>query len=364
MTNGPLTQYRERLAAGLLQHDPAQAFAVERLQILANRLCDWDAASQSSILDLLLGRRVPVPCGLYLFGGVGRGKTLLMDLFFETVQFAPKRRVHFHPFMREVHALMRQMRNHHQADPVEAVADTLTEQMRLLCLDELHVNDITDAMILGRLFTALFKRNLVLVATSNAAPDELYKDGLNRALFLPFVELVKDKMEVLQLEAQRDYRRTGFANTPHYFTPADERARVQMDHLWTRLAGGVPPHEGGLDVAGRHLVIPRMGGGMVRFGFEDLCAQPLGTADYLALCSHFHTFFIDDIPQLAPEQHNEARRFIKLIDTLYDQKRRLIVSCMVQPDEIYTNGPGASQFTRTASRLAEMRQSNWLPEDC
>ncbi len=362
MTIGPLAAYRARIASGELKSDPAQAYAAEQLQVLANRLKDWRSASSLPVLDLLLGRTKSVPRGLYLFGDVGRGKTMLMDLFFDHVEFEHKKRVHFHPFMREVHALIRQMRARDEGDPIPLVAREIMKDVRLLCLDELHVNDITDAMILGRLFAAMFARDLVVVATSNAAPGELYKDGLNRQLFLPFIELVEDKMEVLQLDARLDYRRDSFLNTPHYFIPANEQTRRQLDEIWTRFAGGVPPHDGGLDVGKRRIAIPAMGGGMARFDFADLCGQPLGANDYLALCEHFHTFFIDDIPQLTPERHNEARRFIRLIDTLYDQKRRLIVSCAVEPDEIYVEGPGAEEFTRTASRLTEMRQSDWPPE--
>ncbi|MCF6200227.1 MAG: AFG1 family ATPase [Hyphomicrobiaceae bacterium] len=363
MKNGPLAQYRALIASGELRTDPAQAFAAEQLQVLANRLRDWESSSGMVVLDLLLGRKTGVPHGLYLFGDVGRGKTMLMDLFFETVDFPHKKRLHFHPFMREVHGLIKEMRASKEGgDPIALVADELMCKTRLLCLDELHVNDITDAMILGRLFAALFERDLVVVATSNAAPDELYKNGLNRQLFLPFIELVNEKMDVLQLDAQLDYRRDKFQNTPHYFTPADDAARRQLDEIWTHLAGGVAPHDGGLDVGGRRIVIPRMGGGMARFSFDDLCGQPLGANDYLALCEHFHTFFIDDIPQLTRDRPGEARRFIKLIDTLYDQKRRLIVSCMVEPDEIYKEGLGADEFARTSSRLTEMRQSDWPGE--
>ena len=362
MINGPLAAYRARIANGELKSDPAQAYAAEQLQLLDNRLKDWDNSSKMYVLDLLLGRATSVPRGLYLFGDVGRGKTMLMDLFFDSVDFDSKKRLHFHPFMREVHGLIKQMRGRDEGDPIPLVADAIMADTRLLCLDELHVNDITDAMILGRLFTAMFERDLVVVATSNAAPGELYKNGLNRQLFLPFIALVEEKMDVLQLDARLDYRRDNFLNTPHYYTPANQQTRAQLDEIWRMFAGGVPPHDGGLDVGKRRIKIPSMGGGMARFDFDDLCGVALGANDYLALSEHFHTFFIDDIPQIAADRHNEARRFIKLIDTFYDQKRRLIVSCMVEPDEIYVDGPGADEFTRTASRLTEMRQSDWPPE--
>ena len=361
MSKGPLATYRARLADGRLKSDPAQARAVEQLQLLGNRLKDWRTSGGMQILDLLRGRTTRVPRGLYLFGDVGRGKTMLMDLFYESIDFPQRKRVHFHPFMREIHSLIRQMRARHEGDVMPMVADAMMAQTRLLCLDELHVSDIADAMILGRLFEALFARDLVVVATSNTPPAGLYKDGLNRSLFLPFIELIEDKMEVLQLDAQLDYRRDHFLNTPHFFIPADARARRQLDELWAHLAGGVPPHGGGLEVAGRRIPIPRMGGGMARFSFADLCSKPLGSSDYLALCEHFHTFFLEDIPQLPPERYNEARRFIKLVDTLYDQKRRLIASSMVEPDEIYVAGKGADEFTRTSSRLTEMRRSDWPP---
>ena len=359
MKKGPLAVYRAWIAAGELRSDRAQAHAAEQLQLLANRLTDWENSGSLRVLNEWLGRAQKVPRGLYMFGDVGRGKTMLMDLFYETVDFPDKKRLHFHPFMRNVHALIKEMRARDEGDPIPLVAQELMRDTDLLCLDELHVNDITDAMIVGRLFTHMFEHGLILVATSNAAPGDLYKDGLNRSLFMPFIELVEKKMEVLQLDAQLDYRRANFQNTPHYFTPADDRARLQLDDIWRQFAGGAAPHDGGLDVGSRRIHIPSMGGGMARFGFADLCDQPLGANDYLALCEHFHTFFIDDIPQLSADRHNEARRFIKLIDTLYDQKRRLIASCMVEPDEIYVDGRGAEEFTRTSSRLTEMRQSDW-----
>lgn len=362
MVEGPLAAYRARIAVGELKSDPAQAYAVEQLQLLANRLADWDSSSKLRVLSLLLGRAQDVPLGLYMFGDVGRGKTMLMDLFFDHVDIAKKKRLHFHPFMRDVHALIKEMRHNHSGDPIPLVAEAIMKDTSLLCLDELHVNDITDAMILGRLFSTMFDKDLVVVATSNSAPGDLYKNGLNRSLFLPFIELVGKKMDVLQLDARLDYRRYDFQNTPHFFTPADKKARCRLDQLWFEWAGHVTPHSGGVDVGARRIIIPCMGGGMARFSFDDLCGQPLGAHDYLALCEHFHTFFIDDIPQLSSQRYNEARRFITLIDTFYDQKRRLIVSSMVEPDEIYVDGPGAVEFARTASRLTEMRQSTW-PEE-
>ena len=362
MQKGPLATYRTRISSGELRSDLAQACAAEQLQLLANRLADWKTSSNMRVLNLLLGRARDVPRGLYLFGDVGRGKTMLMDLFYESVDFVNKQRLHFHPFMRNVHMLIKEMRLRDEGDPIPLVADRILRDTSLLCLDELHVNDITDAMILGRLFTHMFERDLVVVATSNSAPGDLYKHGRNRQLFLPVIELVEEKMEVLQLDARLDYRRDNFQNTPHYFTPADDHTRRKLDDIWRLFAGGVPPHDGGLDVGNRRIAIPCMGGGMARFSFADLCGQPLGANDYLALCEHFHTFFIDDIPQLTSERYNEARRFMTLIDTFYDQKRRLIVSAMVEPDEIYRHGTGAQEFTRTASRLTEMRQSTW-PDD-
>jgi cell division protein ZapE len=359
MTEGPLAAYRARLAAGVLGPDPAQLYAAEQLQLLANRLADWQAARQLRILDLIRARRVEVPRGLYIFGGVGRGKTMLMDLFYEHVGFSPRQRLHFHPFMRRVHDLIKDYRKSGEGDPIPRVAARILEDGRLLCLDELHVSDITDAMILARLFTALFDKGLILVATSNAPPQQLYKDGLNRSLFLPFIDLVLQRMELLQLEAERDYRYDQFRRAQHYFTPADDTARAAMDALWAQWAGHVPAHAGGIEVAGRTVAIPMMGGGMARFGFADLCSKPLGANDYLALAEHFHTFFIDDVPMLPTGKADEARRFMVLIDTLYDKKRRLIISAMAEPEVLYTEGKGAVDFVRTASRLIEMRRADW-----
>ncbi len=361
-SQGPLATYRAFIADGRLKNDPAQYLAAEQLQLLADHLADRDSAAWMRVLDLLPGRRRPEPRGLYLFGDVGRGKTMLMDLFYENVEFSGKKRQHFHPFMRKVHALIKSKRHLETADPLKLVAREILQDTRLLCLDELHVNDIADAMILARLFDYLFRQGLILVATSNVPPSKLYENGLNRQLFLPFVALLESRMQILQLEAQRDYRRDGFQETPHYLTPADEHARRNMDAIWRRLAGGVPPHDGELKIGERRIAIPCMGGGMVRFSFGDLCDAPLGAGDYLALCEHFHTFFLDDVPQLSQEQYNASRRFMVLVDTLYDQRRRLVMSCMVEPDEIYTHGPGADEFARTASRLTEMRQSTWPDE--
>ena len=251
-----------------------------------------------------------MPRGLYLFGDVGRGKTMLMDLFYETVDFDNKKRLHFHPFMREVHRLIKQMRVRDEGDPIPLVAEAIMKDTSLLCLDELHVNDITDAMILGRLFAAMFERDLVVVATSNAAPGELYENGLNRQLFLPFIELVEEKMDVLQLDARLDYRRDNFLNTPHYYTPANAQTRQQLDEIWRRFAGGVPPHDGGLDVGARRINIPSVWAVAWRVLVLMICARSrLAPVIIWRLCEHFHTFFIDDIPQIAPDRHNEARRF-------------------------------------------------------
>jgi cell division protein ZapE len=359
MTEGPLAAYRARVAAGALGNDPAQLYAAQQLQLLANRLADWKAAQKRRVLDLVRARRVEVPRGLYMFGGVGRGKTMLMDLFYEHVGFAGRQRLHFHPFMRRVHALIKDYRRSGEGDPIPRVAAKLLEDGPLLCLDELHVADITDAMILARLFAALFDKGLILVATSNSAPQMLYKDGLNRGLFLPFIDLVLQRMDVLQLEAVRDYRYDQFRRAQHYFTPADDTARAAMDALWNEWAGHVPAHAGGIEVAGRRIAIPHMGGGMARFAFDDLCAQPLGANDYLALAEHFHTFFVDGVPVMSEADANAARRFMTLIDTLYDRRRRLIVSAMGEPDALYREGKGAGEFARTASRLNEMRRADW-----
>ncbi len=353
------SQYEERLALGEIEPDAAQRTVALKLDVLAQELEKLKPAGGR--LAGLLGRkdRDP-PKGLYIHGSVGRGKTMLMDLFFEDVAVEKKLRAHFHEFMADVHERIGEARKSVPGDPIPHVAAGIANSARLLCFDELHVTDIADAMILGRLFQGLFAAGVVMVATSNAEPQNLYKNGLNRQLFLPFVHLIMQRMEVVSLDAQKDYRLERLTGTPLYFTPADEKARASMDAQWERLTGRHPGKPQTIEFKGRKLVVPLASMGVARFSFDALCDRPLSSLDYLHLAHAFHTIMIDGIPKLTPERRDVARRFINLIDTLYDNKVCLIASAETEPDRLYTEGPGAELFERTASRLMEMRSERYL----
>jgi cell division protein ZapE len=358
MTNCLLDRYRGLAASGEIADDPAQALAVEKLQLLANRLVSYKPPARTDFFSFFTRRSGEVPKGLYIFGGVGRGKTMLMNMFFETAPLTAKRRLHFHAFMAEVHGRIARARAApagKNGDAVSQAAAGIAAETRLLCLDELFVTDIADATILSRLFSGFFAAGLVVVTTSNVPPAQLYKDGRNRDLFLPFIALVEDHMEVLELSAQRDYRQDKMADMPLYYVPADALARERMDLLWRGLAGEERDDPAALTVAGRVVTVPAAASGMARFSFADLCEAPLGAADYLEIARRFHTVFIDRVPVLTPEKRNAARRFITLIDTLYDNRVGLVISAGAEPGELYVAGDGADHFERTASRLTEMR---------
>ncbi|MEL6198464.1 MAG: cell division protein ZapE, partial [Pseudomonadota bacterium] len=291
--------------------------------------------------------------GLYLYGGVGRGKSMLMDLFFDGAPQANKRRVHFHAFMREIHVGVHIARESNVEDPIQPVADEVAEGATLLCFDEFQVSDITDAMILGRLFEALFARGVVVVATSNRPPDDLYKDGLNRGLFLPFIALLKERLDVVELVSETDYRR-GREGASRYFTPLDRGAEAAMDAAWAAATAGETPAPITLSVHGRRVRIEAATDEAGRASFEALCAVPLGPSDYLEIAARFSVFFIDAVPRLGPHNNNEAKRFVTLIDALYEAKTRLYLSAEGPAEQLYTEGKGAFEFARTASRLAEM----------
>jgi len=353
-------KYRELLHSGAIRPDPAQAMAVEKLQLLANRVARYRRPTRTDTFSFFTRKRGEVPCGLYIFGGVGGGKTMLMDLFFDSVAIDAKRRDHFHAFMADVHERAGHFRKTAKGDPIEQVGKDIAREARLLCFDEFHVTDIADAMILGRLFGVLFEAGVVLVATSNVPPRALYKDGLNRNLFEPFIAELEQRVELLELSAARDYRLEKLSGSPLYFCPPDESARAQMQELWTSLTGtqGGEPRE--IAVAGRCVHVPEAAMGAARFTFADLCVKPLGSNDYLALARSFHTLFIEGVPVMGPEKRNEARRFITLIDALYDAGTGLIISAEAEPEGLYKAGDGSFWFERTASRLMEMRSSDYL----
>ncbi|MFT5509502.1 MAG: cell division protein ZapE [Hyphomicrobiaceae bacterium] len=359
MQKSMVALYEDRIHESGLTRDAAQAELAKRFDELATSLHNWRPPGKG-LLGLFGGRGSPTPNGLYVHGSVGRGKTMLMDLFFDHVSFQPKRRLHFHEFMAETHDRIADARQASKGDPIPVVAEAIAAQSRLLCFDELHVTDIADAMILGRLFKALFADGVVVVATSNAAPHELYKNGLNRNLFVPFIKMIDTQMDVVHLDAAEDYRMLKLAGRPLYFSPADDQARVQMNEIWQSLTGidqGAPAE---LAVKGRSVAVPEAANGVARFDFRDLCALPLGANDYLSIARTYHTVMIDNIPVLGPAKRNEARRFINLIDTLYDAKVGLVVSAESDVEAIYKEGDGQFLFERTMSRLIEMRSESYL----
>ncbi len=367
---GPLPAYRARLAAGLLSTDPSQALAAERLQDLWRRLRGYDPRPRAAggRLSRLLRRRTVEggdedrPQGLYLVGEVGRGKSMLMDLFFEHAEVQRRRRVHFHAFMQDVHARMHAAKRADPdiADPIPPLADALAAEAALLCFDEFQVNDIADAMVLGRLFQALFARGVVVVATSNTPPDDLFKGKPGRDAFLPFIALLQRHLDVLVLDGGRDFRRDRLRGQRCWHVPPDRRAERALDEAFAALAG---PGEGGperLVVSGRTVRVPLALAGVCRWDFEALCGANLGPGDYLALATHYHALVLDAVPRLGPENYDRARRFITLVDALYEHRVTLVASAEARPDELYERGEGAKAFERTASRLEEMQAEGWM----
>jgi cell division protein ZapE len=364
-------QYAALVAAGEIERDAAQEDVAAQLTRLNERLAMHRLARKSSSLGWMFGKRVDHARelkGLYIWGDVGRGKTMLMDMFFATCPVQRKRRAHFHQFMLDVHERLnayRQKLKHGEtlaSDPIHMTAEDLAEEAWVLCFDEFHVTDIADAMILGRLFTRMFERGVVVVATSNVEPEELYKDGLNRALFIPFIVLLMERMDVVRLEARTDFRMEKLTGVNVWHVPANEAADRALDEAWRRLTGGRNGNALDLMVKGHHLHVPRAAMGVARFSFHDLCELPLGAIDYLRIAHDFHTVIIDHVPVMNFSTRNEAKRFIALIDTLYDRGVKLIASAAAEPDALYQADEGyeADEFKRTASRLVEMGSAEYL----
>jgi cell division protein ZapE len=364
-------RYAALVAEGEVERDPAQELIAAKLSRLEKRLEHHRLARKSSALGWLFGKSDkqdgPIK-GLYVYGEVGRGKTMLMDLFFASSTVRRKRRAHFHEFMADVHERLNTVRQEMKAgrvandDPIKHVAAALAEEAWLLCFDEFHVTDIADAMILGRLFTRLFADGVVLVATSNVVPDELYKEGLNRALFVPFIALLQEHVEVTKLEAPKDFRLEKLNQQPVWYVPADEDAEVALDNAWQRLTGVLNGTPTEIAAKGRVIRVPEAAKGVARFSFAQLCEQPLGASDYLRIAREFHTLIVEAIPVMDWPQRNEAKRFIALIDTLYENSVKLVASAEAEPAQLYlaTDGYEANEFKRTASRLFEMRSAEYL----
>ena len=363
-------RYDTLVAAGAIERDPAQVALLRRLETLAESLGEMRLARKTSALGWLFGKRKsPDPLkGLYVWGSVGRGKTMLMDLFFEALPVRRKRRVHFHAFMADVHERIHLWRQKLKAgevrgdDPIGPVADALANEAWVLCFDEFTVTDIADAMILGRLFTALFTHGVVVVATSNVEPDRLYEGGLNRTLFLPFIGLLKERMSVVRLDARTDFRLEKLAGSPVFYTPADSRSHEALTQAFRRLTGRSHGERVVLTVKGHPVEVPQAAGGVARLTFADLCSKPLGAADYLMLAEEFHTIILEDIPRMTFDRRNEAKRFIMLIDALYDSHVKLLASADAEVPELYSaeTGREAFEFDRTVSRLIEMRSEEYL----
>ena len=346
-----------RIALGEIRADPAQLAIAAQMETLRA----WLEATANRRIGLFAGlfaKPMMPPKGMYLWGGVGRGKSMLMDLFAEHTAIVAKRRVHFHGFMQEVHHAMHAARQRNVEDTIAPFAEETLSKLRLLAFDEMQISDITDAMIVGRLFEKLLAGGMVIVTTSNRPPEDLYKNGLNRALFLPFIALLRDRLEVVELSSPHDYRQYRLTGAQVYFHPAGS-AKRQIEAIWRDLTGGAAGDVLALQVNGRRMELPRVASGVARASFWDLCAKPLGPADYLALAAAVRVLILEDVPQLSSSNYNEAKRFVTLIDALYEAKVRLICSAAAAPERLYIEGEGSFEFARTASRLREMQAADW-----
>jgi len=348
--------YNARVKTGELHSDPVQLQALELFQALVST--QKQAPTKTGFSRLFQRKCDPVEKGIYIYGGVGRGKSMLMDLFFDAAQTSHKRRVHFHAFLQEIHEGMHKARLDGVKDALEPVANRVIEQACLLCFDEMQITDITDAMIVGRLFEKLFAAGVVIVTTSNRQPDDLYKDGLNRQLFLPFIGLIKDRMTVYNLASENDHRQNRLQGHRSYFSPLNEASEMAIRRVWSDLVGRAPKPLV-LTRKLREIILPAFHGGVAMASFSDLCGQPLGPGDFLMIAENIRVLILKDVPRLTKAHQNEAKRFVTLIDALYEAKVKLVMSAAAQPEQLYQTGRGAFEFERTASRLREMQSADW-----
>ena len=369
MTDGPLFRYRDLKRDGTLNEDPIQELAAEKFQSLHHALKGYAGRAGGSSWKERLGlarRRADPPQGLYIYGGVGRGKSMLMDLFFDTVPMDAKRRVHFHEFMLETQAKIHAWRQAQsgraakETDPLPKIAKDLAQDVTLLCFDEFHVTDIADAMILGRLFEHLFEAGVVVVATSNWPPDDLYKDGLQRASFLPFIGLLKQRLDILHLDSPTDYRLIRLKSLKIYHAPLGPGATRQLEKAFADLTEGAAVEPDEIELRGRTIPVSRASRGVAWFSFAELCEQPRGAEDYIGVAGRYHTLILDGVPKLPEAKRNEAKRFMTLIDALYEHKVNIVMAADAAPQDLYREGTHAFEFERTVSRLMEMQSAEYM----
>lgn len=363
---GVMAAYQALVHDGTWQHDPTQVLAAEMLQTLSDRLGYYVPSKRKSWAKRLgFRQQTELRQGIYFYGAVGRGKSALMDLFYKNAPVAMKRRVHFHAFMLDVHSRIHAQRKRikegqAKPDPIPPVAAEISQEAALLCFDEFQIHDPADAMILSRLFSKLFEHGVVVVATSNRAPDDLYQGGLNRELFVPFIDLLKSRVDVFALDSAQDYRLARLRNMPVYFSPLGPSTDTKLDEAFIKMTDGATPISQTLAIQGRSINVPASVSGIARFTFDELCRQPLGAGDYIEIARQFHTLFVANIPIMEAKHQNEAKRFVNLIDVLYEKGVNLICSAEGQPEQLYTGGQGTFEFARATSRLMEMQSEEYL----